>query len=624
MSALSDYRQKIESKVTAIKNFDTQSSTTNRVSNSSGQKITESKDFISRKIDDFKDYRKSTKTDVKDVFGEVIKTVQGFIGTTDKSGKAKSNILKYAKDASKTTIQASKQMVMDTVKNKLFSGDGVCGSTNLMSEDELDISPKEIDFLNMLTVNPDSNTGKIMYESTLNKGFVKMNTEFYKLFDSNQVFSFSNNDGNKMFDLTWNSANQTYHISGLQGVSGVTSVQDFLTDYYSSIEYPDFENILKQSMLMAIQGDGNDPKTFTIGMDKLERLLQKLFSLCGQQKNDLPLNQNPINQLEADNDLDWYFDLDDVEGIDLDEEDARSRRVLKFKDCNNYEVPINPNHIEDFVYLFKKNKDADDNISKTINNVASETYEKSGQSISLEDFQISLTGLYVSKIPKALISAILSPKIMFPIVVIYKMFKEIDSTVDIKDTIKKLSQLFFDLIKKVFWKFLKEFWNLAKKELLNFIKNIAATIIKNKLKRIKNIIMGLISLLSKLLTTTIDSCEAIFGAILSTINGILNKKVNIPIPGMLLVLSELLPGYSTDRALINVTEALEGAGVPTGPLYGRANTLPMIVKSILDGHTQEMDQNGYGIGAPQPVILPSTPAGTVITPESFRIIFKQF
>lgn len=590
----------IFSKIEAVKNIGANGKASSlNLYNAIKEDLGASEGVMRRTIGDYQDKFKAKKTNQKDIFGEVLKVVESFIDTgadDTNNSKGKEKLRKYAQDSAKTTLHVSKQIVMDSVKSALFSGDGVCGANNLMFADSVTISPKEFDFLNMLLLSPDSTTGKIMYESEEDNGFVKMNTELYRNFNSGVPYVFLTKNGDELFTILWDDTTQQYTVSGLQGPLALTTVQEFITNYYSSIEYPNFDNIVNQSMLLAIQGDGTEPKSFTVGMDYLERLLQKLFSICGKQQTDSPLNQNAINQVnENDEDVESYFDFDDVEGIDLEEEDARARRVLKFRDCNNFEVPTNTNHIEDFVYFSGKKKNADENVTNTISKIAQETYENADQSITLEDLKISLTGLYLSKIPKALISAIVSPKIFLPIVITYKLFKSATSTVvlTVKEMMKKLSGLFSKIIKKLFWKFIKEFWVYAKKDLLNFVKDLAANIIKNKLKKWKTIITALISLLLKLLNTKIESCDAIFNSILATINGALSPKINIPIPGMLLALADGLPGYSADRAYMNAVQKLSDAGIPMGPLYGRDNKLNDVVKGILDGHAEEKNANGY-------------------------------
>jgi hypothetical protein len=222
--------------------------------------------------------------------------------------------------------------------------------------------------------------------------------------------------------------------------------------------------------------------------------------------------------------------------------------------------------------------------------------------------------MYILKIPRAIISTILSPKMLFPIVTLYKVLNNSTVIIDIKDLMKKLSKLFFSIIKKVFWKFIKEFWVFMKKEMLNFVKKIALKIIKDKLKRWKTIITALISLLVKLLTTTIDSCGSIYKIILDTIEAALNVSVNIPIPGILLLLADTLPGYSSEKAYMNVVNNLTAAGIETGPLYGRDNKLNDVIKSILEGHTQEMDANSYVKITLKEAVLPSSVVSTFVAP----------
>jgi hypothetical protein len=83
------------------------------------------------------------------------------------------------------------------------------------------------------------------------------------------------------------------------------------------------------------------------------------------------------------------------------------------------------------------------------------------------------------------------------------------------------------------------------------------------------------------------------------------------VPGFLLGLSHYLPGFSTDRALLNVTQKLESSGISTGPIFGESNNLTALVKSVIDGHTEEHDTNSFIQVSTQEVIIP-TPFGLPI------------
>ena len=127
-------------------------------------------------------------------------------------------------------------------------------------------------------------------------------------------------------------------------------------------------------------------------------------------------------------------------------------------------------------------------------------------------------------------------------------------------------------------------------------------------------LLSLISLLTKILQIDIGSCEEIFNAILNTINSAINMPLKIPVPGLLLSFSDMLPGYSADRAYMNITERLEAVGVNLGPIYGSENKLNSVIKGIIDGHTEEMDTNSYVKIALKPAVIASTAVGAYLTP----------
>jgi hypothetical protein len=58
-------------------------------------------------------------------------------------------------------------------------------------------------------------------------------------------------------------------------------------------------------------------------------------------------------------------------------------------------------------------------------------------------------------------------------------------------------------------------------------------------------------------------------------------------------MSEFLPGYSADRATINVIRNLQFLGIPTGPLPdGSPNLMNQLIDAITNGSDEEMSKNG--------------------------------
>ena len=625
MSKLKTTKNKIKSKLEVIKKFNDEAKPFDENSFDLLLKdMPSSSDFIGKKVGDLKNSLKKKKEESGNIFGDLIEIVDSFLATGQKVKsenplEKKSRVKQHANDSIDVTLQSAKTIVLDNVKKILFAGDGICGTNKNFTGTQFDtvrLKPKEFDFLNVLTVDPNSNVGKIVYEpSNTSTSKEKVNRELYTTFSGTQ-YRFDTSSNKTLFDMNWSNGDQEFIISGLtQGTSSVP-VEDFLNDYYSSIELPDISGITKMAMLMTIQGDSSETPLFTGALNDLNRLITKLCSVCGNPKKTNTLsNQNAIDLFnENDEDLELYFNFDDVEGIDLDDENARYRKVLRFRDCNNFEVPVNTDLFEDFVYLSGK-KNLNDLVNGTLNKVAADSFEQSdGSSITLGDFQLSINNLFILNLPKALIMSVISPKIFLPIVVVYKLFKSvITSTASqvvetAKEFMKKFYKLFSAIIKDLFWKFISEFWKRVKVDLLNFVLKLAQKILKNKLKRYYGVIGILIALLTKILEQGFDNCFDLFNAVISTLTSAINTSIPLKIPPVLLLITPFLPGYSPERAYMAAIEGMSAAGIPTGPINGEPNDFIEAHKKVIFAVNEE--ENNFG--AFDAVTIP-TPAGYMET-----------
>lgn len=549
----------------------------------------------------------------KNIFEEVVAVVNKFLEagrTVNDPDRFQSTqrLRQHVIDSVDVTRNSAKQILMDCVKNAFFANDGICGSDQFLSGEQKDkvfIYPNEIDFLGMFKVPPESDYGKIMYEDPKKRSGLKaqINYGLYQTFIGSGTttpfgfeYQYDTPSNKTLFNSTWEPEHQRFKITGLtqgQGIGqyGSVKVGDFFNDYYSNMEMPDLNEILKKAMLLTLKAcnasaDKNgvsaggsfsgmeNPLDFAPSLDdainNLERMLNKIFAFCndGRLSGSTPTN---LFKDEEEND-EFYFDFDDVEGIDLDDEDARRRKVLKFKDCGNYEVPYNTVHIEDFIYLEDK-QDTRRWLDGALSKAASDAYEQSNFAIDLPSFQISINLSFIFNIPKALIMSIISPKMFLPFVIIYKQFVVLatNAIIDAKEIMRKLKNIFTCLIKQLFWKFIREFWKRVKADLKNFLMRIIRKILKDKLKRYYLVIAALIALLKQILENGLDSCEAIIAAIGAAINGALTASGGLDIPNPLLALAGKLPGFSAVKTTMDITEKMQNMGIPTGDINGEPN-----------------------------------------------------
>ena len=628
MSKLKDTKARLQSKLEVIKKInDDPNSLLDSLSDKLLKDLPSTDQLFGKKLDDFLNKAKRKRENRKDIFGDLMEIAEGFLSSGKKvesSDKllAKGKLKQHALTAGKITLDASREIVTSSVKKAFFAGEGICGANLTLTGINVEIKPEEIDLMNILTVEPSSSTGQIVYEEqSQNKGKEKVNRELYSIF-SGGTYQFDSNNNNTLFKAQWNQSTQVFNITDFNGLN----VETFFSDYYSTMELPDIQHITKTAMLMTIQGDGSDNPLFNKGMNSVNRLIQKLCAICGTPtKKDELKNQNAVDMFnETDEDIESYFDFDDVEGIDLDDEDSRFRRVLKFKDCDNFETPVNPSTIEDFVY-FSNKKPLNELVDSTLGRTATQAYLDSESNIPPINFNLNLMNLFILNLPKALISSLLSPKIFLPIVIVYKVVKSItNQAINVKILMRMLAKLFNTIISQLLWRFLREFWRLVKIDLIAYVIKIVKKILKNKFKRYLTILKSLIAFLLRILEQRIDNCYALFSAVISAITSALSANISLKVPGILLLLSERLPGYSQDRAFMNIMERVSASGVKTGPIFGETNNVGTLVKSIIDGHTEEMDQNSFVKIALKGGALPGPSGGAVIIPGLISGVGKMF
>jgi hypothetical protein len=628
MSKLKDTKNKLKSRLEVIKKInDDPNSLVDSLSDKFLKDLPSTDQLFGKKLDDFLSKARRKKENKKDIFGELLEIAEGFLSSGKKvetSDKlfSKGKLKQHALTSSRLTLDSSKEIITTSVKKVFFAGGGICGTNLTLSGINVKIKPEEIDLMNILTVDPSTSTGQIVYEPTTSgNGKEKVNRELYSIF-SGGTYQFDSNNNNTLFKADWDQSNQEFNITDFNGME----VETFFNDYYSTIELPDIQHITKTAMLMTIQGDGSDNPLFNKGMNSVNRLLQKLMAVCGSPKRKDELrNQNAVDMFnETDEEIESYFDFDDVEGIDLDDEDSRFRKVLKFVDCDNFETPVNPSTIEDFVFFTKK-KPLNELVDSTLSRTANQAFLDSNSGIPLVNFNLNLMNLFILNLPKALVSSLLTPKIFLPILIVYKVIKGITSqSIDVKVLMRMLSKLFNEIIKQLLWKFLREFWRLVKIDLMAYVMKIVKKILKNKSKRYLTIVKALIAFLLKALETKIDNCYALFSAVFSAITAALSASVPIQVPNVLLLLSDSLPGYSSDRAFMNAMERISASGVKTEAIFGETNNIGTIVKSLIDGHTEEMDTNSFIKITLKGGALPGPSGGAAIVPGTIAGVGKLF
>jgi hypothetical protein len=255
------------------------------------------------------------------------------------------------------------------------------------------------------------------------------------------------------------------------------------------------------------------------------------------------------------------------------------------------------------------------------------------------NLELAVNKDFLKQIPLAVASAVLSPKVLFPIFILLQVVEsnavnnynsavteanpilqsgntaagEVNNIVNNSNDFLKVFKSFnVEVVSKIGAVFLRVLYEELKKDILNLLSSVISDInVRQKLKKYK-IILRLINILL-ILSQLIDDyrkCKSLINDILLLLKTIFGRPDGqIPLP--LLFLTQFLPGYSPDRATINTVELLQSVGIPTGPLPDGSPNLMGIYNLMSNiGADNEESDNGKT-------------EGTVITPLGIYPVYSK-
>jgi hypothetical protein len=241
----------------------------------------------------------------------------------------------------------------------------------------------------------------------------------------------------------------------------------------------------------------------------------------------------------------------------------------------------------------------------------------------------------IKKIPLAVASGVLSPKVLLPLYTLlsvvqsgatYTYNKQVTSVNEViqsgnsnttqgsnivadgADFLKKYKKFSIEVISLINSEFLKVLFQELKKDILNLVALILKDVTKSQRLKKYAIILKLVqlALIISQLINDYRKCKSLMSNILlllDTVNGLgpknLISRADIPVP--LLYMAEFLPGFSPERATINTIELLQGLGIPTGTLPDGSPNLMLLFNLMSNkGVDVERGDNEKIVGVVKP------------------------
>jgi len=571
---------------------------------------------VTTSINKLKDQKKRYQRQVKTQMDQMLSMVQFNSG----SG---SSTMRYIKSKFIEAAVRIGPKIFDILLHESISSLG-CSQQQSFDGNQPPIFIKvtSVDLQKLLQRDPNDEVAAVAYEKTAPTPGIpySMNREMWdRLQNLNVVVPYNGASGQKLFDISYVNTDgiipgDYYKIQLVNKVNGVNKVGDFITDYYKSINIVDTNNLFAQ-LMDQISGAVSFEAKVGYGdlaeMNKFMLLLQRILGLCFDSTKEIDISGNS-KVAELDGIDESFFEFTDIDLRYIDDMISNIQRgVMEFEDCGNVILPIDSQAILDDLIKFNKVtniKDEENIASALIDNLVSNP--KWPNSL---DVKLSADLSFLTNLPKAIMMALLSPKVLLPLFVMSKAIGQTvaDSVESLGDFMKVFKKYVINLMSKIGGLFIKELFDIIKRDIKTLITEIISDIAKEKALKKYTIILVLVELIL-LVARFVDDwrkCKSVVDEILALLNLVSIGGGGIPAP--LLAASELLDGFSPSRAFINTIEEYQKIGLPTGPMPDGSPNLMLQAKfAEIRGHQEEDNKNNKVQVFIKPLTV--TPAGITL------------
>jgi hypothetical protein len=549
-----------------------------------------------------------------------------------------SNTIEYLKKTFVRALANCKPKLVEILLKESINTIGCSQDQEFNPNQPLYIPVRSIDLLSLLKKDPADDKNKILYEKqSINVGSIPfaMNKELYNRIQSLGTSFFNEYgqyyrgaSGQNLFDIEYvlqdglGNPGQFYKVTLQSRSSGINKISETLKDYYASLDILDFNNVIAMLFeiltgFLSIQfGSGN----LKIGdFSKFQIILQRILGLCFDSNKEIDV-AGTSKTSELDEVDESFFEFTSVDLFEIEERiNNIYQGVIVFEDCDNVNVPIDPvlinDAISDLIFISGQTVDAAvDNASSAVVNASND----SGFGIKIS-FDLSL----LKNLPKSILFALLSPKVLLPIMV---MLKSLGSTIgdlvqSLMDFVKKFFRMVSQIMSQIGAIFIQELFNIIKQDIQNLIQSIILDVTKETSQTRLRIILRLIEIILTVARLIKDwrECKGVVDEILQLLK-IAISGFGDTVPKPLLVATKLLSGYSASRAFVNSIEEYQKIGLPTGPMPDGSPNLGLAsLFSQLKANKKEEDENskvegitGYGTWVPGGIVMPMNLSGKKI------------
>lgn len=693
--SITEQQSQIENRLTALKTYNEISSAEKRSLSKAGSSFSNISNNVSTQLNKISEQQKRYQRDAPTSMDRVL----NLLNITNGSGPESFKFLRKAVIQTLTEIgpEINKILSEETIKalgcsqEQTYTGINV-ESVQLQSLALLPVNQgiyipvKNVDLSGSLKIGIDSWLGKIFYEKespSKDEKFVPYGGDVKypvnkmlrfrtlgagETYEQNYGAYYNGKSGDYLFDMVYTNQDDLgqsgdffrVFLLDRQGAPlntlGVplNNITQFVQDYYSTIE----PFSLPQVVATTVNYLTNfvDIKA-RVGFAQLEEnnkfalLLNRILGLCFDDREEIDVSGiSKIAELDGVDESFFEFTEVDLRNIEFNIADAQ-QGVVTFVDCDNVKLPVDADSIANQIIEFS------DSVSAQTKSEQVESIEKILDSLTKDPrwkflypnsvgVEVSISKNFIKQLPVALSSSILNPKVLLPLMTMFKVLEKnvsenandvirqqnelISSTNTVLSTgttigqqvagivndgvdfIRKNKTFIIAVVSRISAIFIEVLFEILKREIFVLLEVIIRDINKSATLKRYAIILRLVQLAYVIGRFVKDyrKCKSLLDEIAMLLQMISNSVGAIRLPAFLNLFTAILPGFSAERATLIVLENLQKLGIPTGPgPDGSDNVMNLFVKSLISGIDAEESENGKvqtSVALPPPFGLIST------------------
>ena len=226
-----------------------------------------------------------------------------------------------------------------------------------------------------------------------------------------------------------------------------------------------------ESLSGCLSISGNIGITQSEDTSKFAAIIQRVLGLCFDSTKEIDVSGNAkLSVLDLVDES--FFELNSTELKEIDERiNDIKRGVVEFTDCNNVKVPFDYDAINGYAQdVMSKTNDTDK--LNALGDAIDTMSQNENWKLLLPnvDIEASVKFDFLRQIPKALMMTVLSPKVLFGLLILVKALK--NTIADLVEDLNSFLQAFKDLIIEVMSKigaiFVEELVKQIKKNIKRF------------------------------------------------------------------------------------------------------------------------------------------------------------